>query len=68
MGMFYKRTKKRLMEESDRNKSVNSWVVDYIFNHIENKWVMPNTEPCRKRELSMKAAYICLMYGYYLLV
>ena len=39
----------RITEESDRNKPVNSFLVNYILNHIEHEWVIPDTEPGRKR-------------------
>ena len=56
--------KRRIPGDSDRNKPVNSLVVNYILNHIKHEWVVPDTEPCRKRELFMNAAYICVTYGY----
>ena len=64
MGIFDKGTKRRMTEDSDRNKPVNSLVVNYILNHIKHEWVMPDTNPCRNRELLMTADYICVTYGY----
>ena len=49
MEIFVKGTKSRTSEDSDRNKPVNSLVADYILNHIEHEWVMPNTKPGGKR-------------------
>ena len=66
MEIFAKETKRRMLEDSDWNKPVNSLVVNYILNHIRHKWVMLDTEPFRKRELLTTAAYICVTYGYYL--
>ena len=45
---------------------MKSLVVNYILNHIEHEWVIPDTEPGRKRELLMTAAYIFVTYVYYL--
>ena len=45
---------------------MNYLAINYFLNHIEHDWVMPHTETCRKRELLMNAAYICVTYGYYL--
>ena len=59
-----KGTKRRMLEDSYRNKPVNYLLVNYILNHIEHEWVMPNTEPCRNREILMTATYICVAYGY----
>ena len=43
MEKFVKGMKRRMLEESDRNKPVNSLVVNYILNHIEHEWEMLNT-------------------------
>ena len=45
---------------------MNSLVVNYSLNHIKHEWVVPNTDPYRKRELLMTIAYISVQYGYYL--
>ena len=66
MEIFYKGTKRRILVESDWNKPVNALVVNYILNHIEHEWVMPDTEPCGNREILMTAAYICVTYSFYL--
>ena len=58
--------KRRMTEDSDRNKPVSYLVVNYVLNNIKHKWVIPNTEPCRKRELLMNVDYICVTYGYYM--
>ena len=49
MEIFAKGTNRRMPEDSDRNKSVNSLLENYILNHIEHEWVMPNTYTFRKR-------------------
>ena len=64
--IFSKGMNRRMTEDSDWNKSVNSLVVNYILNYIKHEWVMPDTESCKKREPLMAAAYICVTYGYYL--
>ena len=51
-------------EDLDSNKPVNSFLLNYIFNHIEHEWLMPDTELGSKRELLTTAAYICVKYGY----
>ena len=66
MEIFVKVKKRMMTEYSDQNKAVNSLVVNYILNYIEYEWGMPDTEPCRKREILMTLAYICVAYGYYL--
>ena len=65
MEIFSKCMKRSMPEDLDRNRPVNSWVVNYILNHIEHEWVMPNTDPYRKRELLITADYICVTFGYY---
>ena len=52
MEIFANDMKSRMIEDSDSNKPVNSLVVNYILNHIEHERVIPDTEPCRRRELS----------------
>ena len=64
MKIFDKGTKRRTPYDSDWNKPMNLLLVNYILNHIKHEWVVPDTEPCRKRELFMTAAYICVTYGY----
>ena len=64
MEIFIKGMKRKISEDSDHIKPVNSLVVNYILNHIEYEWVIPDTDPCRKRKLFMTADYICVMYGY----
>ena len=56
--------KRRIPEDSDWNKPMNSLVVNYILNNIEHEWEMTDTDPCRKRELLMTTDYICVAYGY----
>ena len=63
MEIFSKGMKRRMPEDLDRNKPVNSLVVNYICNHIEHESVMPDTDSCRNRELFITAAYICMTYG-----
>ena len=53
MERFANIMKRRIPEDSNRNKPVNYLVVNYISNHIEHEWVMPDTDPCSKRELLM---------------
>ena len=53
---FVKGMKRMMPEDSDCNKPVNYLVVNYILNHIEHDWLMPNTDPGRNRELLMTAA------------
>ena len=49
MKIFSKGMNRRISDDSDRNKPVDSLVVNYILNNIKHKWVMPDTDPCRKR-------------------
>ena len=53
---FVKGMNRRIPEDSDCNKPMNYLVVNYILNHIEHDWLMPNTDPGRNRELLMTAA------------
>ena len=66
MDTFSKGAKRSMPEDSDRNKPVNSLVVNYILNHIKHEWVIPDTEPCSKREILINVAYTCVTCGYYL--
>ena len=52
MEIFDKVMTRKMPEDSDWNKPVNSLVVNYILNHIEHERVIPDTKPCRRRELS----------------
>ena len=52
----FKGMKRRMPEDSYFNKPVNSLVVNYILNHIELDWVMPNTDPGSNRELLVSAS------------
>ena len=51
MEIFPNDMNSRMIEDSDCNKPVNSLVVNYILNHIEHERVIPDTKPCRRREL-----------------
>ena len=39
----------RMPEYSDRNKPVNSLVVNYILNNIKHEWVMHDTDKFMKK-------------------
>ena len=49
MKRYAKGMKRKMLEDSYRNKPLNSLIVSYILNHIKHEWVMFDTEPCRKR-------------------
>ena len=68
MERFYKGVKKRIPEDSDRNKPLNSLVINYILNDIDHKWVGSETDQDSKRYLLMNASYICMTYSYSLRV
>ena len=61
---FSKGTKKKIPEDSDRNKPLKSLVIKYILNDIEHKWAGSETDQDRKRDLVMTASYIYVAYGY----
>ena len=58
--------KRMMLEDSDRNKTVNYLVFNYILSLIESEFVMQNTDPCRNMGLLINAAYICVTYDYFL--
>ena len=58
MERFDKGTKKRMPEDSERNKPLNYLVINYILNNTEHKWVGSETDQEIKMELSMTASYI----------
>ena len=64
MASFAKGMKKRMPEDSDQNKPLNSLVINYILNDIDHKCVELDTDRERKRDLLMDASYICVKYGY----
>ena len=64
MERFSKGTKKKIPEDSQRNKPLKSLVIKYILNDIEHKWVGSETDQDRKRDLVMTASYIYVAYVY----
>ena len=64
MERFAKGMNKRIAEDSDRNKPLNYFVINYILNDTENKCFGSETDQERKRELLMNASYICVAYSY----
>ena len=48
MEKFVKGTTRRMPEDPDWNKPMNSLVVNYFLNHIKHEWVIPENEPGRK--------------------
>ena len=64
MERFSKGIKKRMPEDSYRNKLLNSLVINSILNDIENKWVGSKIDQERKRDLLMSESYICMTYVY----
>ena len=54
--IFAKGMKRRTMEDSDQNKPGNPLLVYFILDYIKHEWVMPDTDPCKKREILMSAA------------
>ena len=53
---FVKGEKKRMPEDSDRNKPLNSFVINNILNDIEHKWLGLDNDQESKRELLMTAS------------
>ena len=57
-------TKKRMPEDSGRNKPLKYLVINYTLNDIVHEWVVSDTDQKRKRYLLMTASYTCVIYGY----
>ena len=47
--IFSKVTRRRMSKDPHQNKPINSLVVNYMLSHIKHEWLMPDTEPCRKK-------------------
>ena len=64
MERFVRGMKLRMPVDSDRDKLVNSKIVNSILDRFEYEWSDPDTLPDRSRELLMAAGYICVVYDY----
>ena len=67
MKRFAKGMKKRITEDSDRDKCLNSLVTNYILNDTDHEWVGSRNYQERNREMLVTASYISVTYGYSLI-